>query len=140
MWNAAQHLDQATKTGRPNPDEFWSYLAENPYASQIFNDAMAAKAHAQVTAVVAAYDFSECGLVGDIGGGQGHLVQANLEVSPDSRGVLFDLPHVIEQASGMASDRLSLRAAALILETTSPSVFCGRTIEFQLHRNQRQYQ
>lgn len=110
MWNAAQNLDQAMKTGRPNPDEFWSYLAQNSYASQIFNDAMAAKAHAQVTAVLAAYDFSQFGLVGDIGGGRGHLVQAILEVSPESRGVLFDLPHAIEQASSFASDRLSLRA------------------------------
>lgn len=110
MWKAAQNLDQAVKTGRSNLDEFWNYLAENPHASSIFNDAMTAKARAQVATVVAAYDFSRFGLVGDIGGGRGHLLQAILAASPNSKGLLFDLPHVIEQASGAASDRLSLRA------------------------------
>jgi hypothetical protein len=37
IWKAAQNLDQAMKTGQVNPDEFWSYLAENPNASRIFN-------------------------------------------------------------------------------------------------------
>jgi hypothetical protein len=110
VWNAAQNLDQAMKTGQVNPDEFWNYLAENPHASRIFNDAMKAKADAQVAATVAAYDFSKFGLVGDIGGGQGHLLQAILAASPASRGMLFDLPNVIEQASGMSSDRLTLSA------------------------------
>lgn len=110
IWKAAQNLDQAMKTGQVNKDEFWSYLAENPNASGIFNHAMQAKANAQVAAIVAAYDFSKVGLIGDIGGGRGHLLQAILAAAPASRGVLFDLPHVIEQASGMASDRLMLRA------------------------------
>jgi len=110
IWKAAQNLDQAMKTGQVNPDEFWSYLADNPNASRIFNNAMKAKADAQVAATVAAYDFSHLDLIGDIGGGRGHLLQAILAASPASRGVLFDLPHVIEQASGMASERLTLRA------------------------------
>jgi hypothetical protein len=110
LWTAAQSLDHVVKTGRPNPDEFWTYLAENPEASRIFNDAMLAKSHAAVTATVAAYDFSRVDLICDVGGGRGHLLQAILAASPNSRGVLFDLPHVIEQASGIASERLSLRA------------------------------
>jgi hypothetical protein len=31
-----------------------------------------------------------------------------LKVTPAARGVLFDLPHVIREASGLASDRLAL--------------------------------
>ena len=56
------------------------------------------------------YDFSGFGTIGDIGGGRGHLLQAILEVVPTARGLLFDLPPVIEEVNGLASDRLSLQA------------------------------
>jgi len=36
--------------------------------------------------------------IGDIGGGLGHLLQRVLERAPDARGVLFDLPQVIDNA------------------------------------------
>ena len=70
---------------------------------------MAAKAHGQVAGVMAAYDFSGFGVVGDIGGGRGHLLEAVLESAPAARGVLFDLPHVVADAAGVASERLSLQ-------------------------------
>jgi hypothetical protein len=107
-------LDYSVRTGRPAADHvsdgFWQYLAEHPMEGQLFEDAMAAKARGQVAGVLAAYDFPAAGLIGDIGGGYGHLVQAVLEARPATRGVLFDLPHVIEQAAGVASDRLRLQA------------------------------
>lgn len=71
---------------------------------------MAAKAHGQVAAVVAAYDFSRFALIGDIGGGGGHLLRAVLDSAPAARGVLFDLPHVLEDAAGLTSERLTLQA------------------------------
>jgi hypothetical protein len=108
IWKGAENLDQAIKTGRVNPHEFWNSLEANPHASQIFNEAMTAKAMAQVGATVAAYDFSQFGLIGDIGGGRGHLLHAILAASPTSKGVLFDLPRVIESVAGMASDRFAL--------------------------------
>ena len=45
-------------------------------------------------------DYIEAGLktIGDIGGGRGHLLYAVLERVPDARGVLFELPTVIEHA------------------------------------------
>ena len=39
--------------------------------------------------------FQLFGTIGDIGGGQGHLVEAILKSSQNSRGILFDQPHVI---------------------------------------------
>lgn len=108
IWKGAENLGQAMKTGTVNPHEFWSSLEANPQASQIFNEAMTAKARAQVAAAVAAYDFSQFGLIGDVGGGRGHLLHAILAASPTSKGVLFDLPHVIESVAGMASNRLAL--------------------------------
>lgn len=108
IWKAVQNLDQAIKTGMVNPHEFWNGLEASSHASQIFNDAMTAKASAQIVATVAAYDFTQFGLIGDIGGGKGHLLRAILTASRTSKGVLFDLPHVIGSAASMASDRVTL--------------------------------
>jgi len=67
-------------------------------------------AAAVVPAVVEAYDFSSFATVADIGGGRGHLLQAILDRVPTASGVLFDLPHVITDASGVASEQLRLTA------------------------------
>ena len=71
---------------------------------------MTAKAHGQIAGVLGAYDFSRFGLIGDIGGGRGHLLKAVLARAPQARGVLFDLPHVIDAAADVASDRITLQA------------------------------
>lgn len=112
-WSAYGAMDHAIRTGRPAaeitmPGGFWSHFAEHPDESAVFNAAMAAKAQAQVAAIVPAYDFSKCERIGDIGGGRGHLLQAVLHSSPGAKGVLFDLPHVIGDVADIASDRLML--------------------------------
>ena len=114
-WAFCGSLAHTVRTGRPAADEvypggFWAYLAEHPEENAIFNSAMAAKAHGQVAAVVAAYDFSRFRSIGDIGGGRGHLLRAVLNAAPGAKGVLFDLPHVVEHAASVASERLQLQS------------------------------
>jgi hypothetical protein len=75
----------------------------------VFNAAMVAKAHGAVAGILAAYDFSGFGRIGDIGGGNGHLLRAIIDAEPGAEGVLFDLPHVIEEVAGVASERLTLQ-------------------------------
>jgi hypothetical protein len=114
-WTAYGMLEQAVRTGRPTeatlrPEGHWAYCAQHPEEGRIFDAAMAAKAHSQVVAITAAYDFSPFGLVGDIGGGRGHLVRAVLDAVPTAHGILFDLPRVIAEAAGVADPRLTLQA------------------------------
>jgi len=114
-WSGYGALDHTVRTGRPAlekilPDGFWAYFAERPEESAIFNGAMAAKAQGQVAGILAAYDFSGFKRIGDIGGGRGHLLKAVIASAPNAQGVLFDLPHVVEDARGLASDRLTLQA------------------------------
>jgi hypothetical protein len=114
-WAAYGKLDHTVRTGQSAmsqvlPDGLLRYFADHPEASQLFNQAMMGKAQAQIAGVVGNYSFSDFNLIGDIGGGQGHLLEAVLAANPHLRGVLFEAPHVIEQASGIASDRLSLQA------------------------------
>jgi len=114
-WSAYGGMAHTMRTGRPAtektlPEGFWAHFSTHPEESAIFNAAMAAKAQAQVPAVVAAYDFSRFRRIGDIGGGRGHLLQAVLQTAPNAKGVLFDLPHVVADAASSRSDRLTLQA------------------------------
>ena len=115
FWPVIGELEHSLRTGLPTADKVlpggvWGYLSGNPEASRIFDEAMTAKAYGQVAGVVGAYDFSGFGVIGDIGGGRGHLLQGVLMSAPGARGVLFDRPHVVQQASGATSDRVTLQA------------------------------
>jgi C-methyltransferase len=77
-----------------DPKGFWHYLEAHPDQAAIFGEAMVAKAHADVAAVLDVYDFSRHRRIADVAGGHGHLVKAVLGVHPAATGVLFELPHV----------------------------------------------
>jgi hypothetical protein len=114
-WAIYGAIEHSVRTGRPAaehviPGGFWAYFATHPEENAIFNAAMVGKAHGQVGAIVGTYNFSRFRVIGDIGGGRGHLLRAVLDVAPTTRGVLFDLPQVIEDVSELASDRLILQA------------------------------
>jgi hypothetical protein len=114
-WKSIEAIGHSLRTGGPSHDEaghggWWKYLASHPEEQRIFNEAMIAKAQGQVAGVLASYDFSRFGVIADIGGGHGHLLQAVLTAAPKAKGILFEQPQVIEEASAVASDRLKLQA------------------------------
>ena len=47
---------------------------------------------------MSSYDFSRYGRVVDVGGGDGTLLAAILRSAPSARGVLFDVPAVVDRA------------------------------------------
>jgi hypothetical protein len=113
FWAAVGELGSTITTGEPSanhalPGGIWGYLKENPEASRIFGEAMTAKAQGHIAAIVQTYDFSRFDAIADIGGGRGHLIQAILAATPTASGVLFDQPHVVEEAAAVASDRLKV--------------------------------
>ena len=116
FWGTFGEMEHAVRTGLPAtteafPEGFWDHLAERPEEARVFNAAMAGKAHGAVAGILSAYDFSAYHLIGDIGGGSGHLLRAILaDAAPNAKGVLFELPHVIEEASSVATQRLTLQA------------------------------
>jgi hypothetical protein len=105
MWGGMTDLPTVAKTGQPVRD--WAALmdhyAANPHESAIFNEAMTAKSLRVVPAVTAAYDFGACAVVADIGGGRGHLLRGILERYPTTRGVLFEVPHVVAELGTLPS-------------------------------------
>jgi hypothetical protein len=113
-WSAFGSLDYAVRTGTPAMNKVFSgglfaYLGAHPEVGRVFNDAMRAKSHADIAAIIPSYDFSNFGVVADIGGGRGHLLKAVIDANPATRGILFDLPLVVADAAPIASERLSLQ-------------------------------
>jgi len=114
-WAIYQELEYSVLTGIPAtekvfPGGYWAYNAERPELNSIFNQAMEIKARAQVAGVIDTYDFSGLDVIGDIGGGHGHLLRAVLERVPTAKGVLFDQPHVIQEVGDLASERFMLKS------------------------------
>ena len=114
VWQTFEALDHTIKTGRPAveqalPEGVWAWLAERPEASSVFNGAMIGKSFGQVAGVVGTFEFSRFPRIADVGGGRGHLLQAILAKYPQATGLLFELPHVIDEVRGIATDRLQLQ-------------------------------
>lgn len=114
-------IDHSMRTGLPAADQvatggIWNYLAEHPAEGRLFEEAMQGKSHGQIARVLSIYDFSPFGVIGDIGGGYGHFLQAVLGVTRRSAGVLFELPNVVGQVSSIASERLRLQAGDFFVD------------------------
>jgi len=109
-WQGFTDLQHAARTGMPATDfaGHVAYFADHPDEARLFNEAMTGKSAAVVPTVLDAYDFRPFRTIADIGGGRGHLLRAILERVPTASGVLFELPHVIADAAGAASNRLRL--------------------------------
>lgn len=97
LWKSWGELDQTVRSGKPAVADVFEYFKEHLRELEIFDAGMKSKAQTAIPPVIAAYDFSALGTIGDIGGGLGHLLKAILKSSPRSQGILFDQPHVIER-------------------------------------------
>jgi hypothetical protein len=89
--------------GRP----VFDYLSEHPEQARIFDVAMTGFSGRAMRAMLDAYDLSGVATLADVGGGLGMNLTAALGRYPAMRGLLFDLPHVVERA------RSRLEAAGL---------------------------
>lgn len=104
MTRAWDELEHAVRTGEPaftkvHGMHLFDFFAQDPGFAGIFNDAMTSRSSFEVEAVLAAFDFSSVGKLVDVAGGKGLLLASVLAKNPGQRGVLFDLPIVIEGAS-----------------------------------------
>jgi hypothetical protein len=93
----------------------FDYLAQHPEEASYFNEAMIGFHGDEPLAVAAAYDFSGCETIVDVGGGTGNLLAAILDRNPRARGILADVPHVVREAPALIeprglADRLSVEA------------------------------
>jgi hypothetical protein len=83
----------------------FDYLAHNPEDASLFSETMIGFHGAEPPAVAAAYDFSNIETLVDVGGASGHLLTTILQRYPKTRGILFDLPHVVRDAPALIGAR-----------------------------------
>ncbi|MFF4403742.1 methyltransferase [Streptomyces sp. NPDC001404] len=96
-------LLEVLRTGRSGFDlafgkSGFEYLSEHPDDAESLDVEMTSIATRLTAPIVQRYDFGRFGTVVDCGGGRGALLAAILSANPRVRGVLYDLPHVVERA------------------------------------------
>ena len=83
----------------------FDWFAKNPEEASLFSETMVGFHGAEPPAVAAAYDFSGLKTIVDVGGATGNLLTAVLGKYPESRGILYDLPHVVRDAPALIQSR-----------------------------------
>ena len=81
--------------------EVFEWFANHPEESEIFNGCMSELSAGSAPAIVEAYDFSGIETLADIAGGHGFLLAQVLKANPNTKGILFDIEHVIAGADDM---------------------------------------
>ena len=99
-------LPECVRTGEPAFRRLvgvppFAYLAANPDVAAEFDAAMESYTTECVGAILAHYDFSRCSSIVDVGGGHGRVLAEILKKHASLRGVVFDLPHVVERAQAL---------------------------------------
>jgi hypothetical protein len=88
----------SVRTGEPVIDDYFAHLRANPEQQAIFLTGSGNKSRVETAAIVAAYDFSKCGRIVDVGGGNGSFLSGVLNACDRIAGVLFDQNAAIEAA------------------------------------------
>ena len=100
------------QTGNTSFDKLYGmpifdFLSQNLEQAKVFDAAMVGVHGRETAAMTDAYDFSEIGVLADVGGGNGSLLSFVLKAYPNLKGMLYDLPGVVERA------KAGLQAAGL---------------------------
>ena len=102
-WKVWEAFPSSVASGKPAFDmvfdmPVFDWLAQHPDEAQRFSETMVAVHGAEPPAIAAAYDFSSCDVIVDVGGASGNLLAHVLAKHPRAKGVLFDLPQAMVDA------------------------------------------
>lgn len=121
---AWQALAQAVATGATGFERAfgmsaWEHRQRHPEHNAWLNATMADDQRRAAGAIPAAYDFSACRRIVDVGGGEGALLAEILAAYPQPKAVLLDQPHVVAGAAA----RLAAAGVAHRCEVVGGSFF-----------------
>lgn len=99
-YRAWADVDHSVRTGQPAFDKvfgqpLFEYLSERPEEAKLFDAAMTGIHGGETQPMIAATDFGAYETLIDIGGGNASVLIEILRAAPSTRGVVFDLPHVV---------------------------------------------
>ena len=97
------------QTGKPAFDHLYGkpvfdWLSEHAEQAKIFDAAMTGFHGPETQAMIDAYDYAGVNTLVDIGGGNGTVLSAVLKKNPAVKGILYDLPGVIDRANKNLAD------------------------------------
>lgn len=103
FWRSWGALRESVRTGQTGHElvfgeNTFDWFAKHQDAARLFDEFQASMTTASANAIAQAYPFPAGATIADIGGGNGTLIAAILDAHPSARGVLFDLPHVVDAA------------------------------------------
>ena len=103
-WTPWGRLQESMLTGRPAAKaalgmDLWEWYGAHPKEAETFSLAMGNIARLIASELLRLVDYRDTRVVADVGGAHGDLLTAVLKAKPALRGILFDLPHVIERAN-----------------------------------------
>jgi len=128
-WNSFGNMGYSIATGKASFDmlygqDYFAHLKQKPELSRRFNDAMTIISSTEDALIAKTLRFK--GTVADIGGGTGQLINKIAETGLISKGILADLPEVVDQADNLNAicckqpgsffDVLSVQADIFILK------------------------
>ena len=102
-YQASGCLLHSVKTGESAFEKLYDmpvfdYFQQNPESAKTFDAAMTSYSSVAIPAILAAYDFSDINVLVDVAGGVGSFLGAILQKHPQMKGILFEVPPVIEKA------------------------------------------
>lgn len=95
----------------------FDWLAQHVDEASLFSETMIGFHGEEPHAIASSYDFSGLTTIVDVGGATGHLLTTILSSHPGSRGILYDLKHVVSDAPALIqarglSDRVKIESGS----------------------------
>ncbi|MFH0864649.1 MAG: methyltransferase [Bacteroidota bacterium] len=102
-WKQYGEMLHCVKTGEHAARKLYNmepfeYLEKHPAINNIFNRSMTSTSEMSSLYMVSFYPFSSLQTIVDVGGGQGFFLSCILHKNKQLEGIVFDLPHVVEEA------------------------------------------
>jgi hypothetical protein len=98
VYKEFENIMDSVRTGKPVIENHFEYLRANPEQEGIFHAGMSNRGRIETAAIIDTYDFSKCGTIVDVGGGNGAFLSGILASCEQVSGVLFDQKSAIEAA------------------------------------------
>jgi len=138
VWAAWGEVLHSVRTGDAAFDKVtglgtFDYYARHPDKAKVFDQAMVSSSSLVNRALTEAYDFSRFTCLVDVAGGYGSTLCAILNATPSLRGVLYDMPHVIEGARARVAAQGVADRCQLVAGNMFESVPAGADAYFMKH-------
>ena len=118
-------LDQTVKTGLTGFDAcygmpIFDYFGQHPERAAAFSEAMTSSTRMLEDAILDTHRFQPFELAVDVGGSEGSLLRSVLERHPQGRGIIFDLPEIVEAVRPSLEGTCIAAEAGNFFESVSP--------------------